>query len=145
MTFTVGPSRSQPASLSLTITLLAELDDAAFDDDGDEMTEEQHGPSSRPPPAPAPHPSPCTAQIESGVEHIRAVVGDEATSGLGDAIIRDTLWQFYFDIEQSIAWLFGPLSPCHQALLSHFPEEQERRAAARERKGRPSYILSLLA
>lgn len=144
MTSTVGPSRSQPASFSLTVTLSAELDDAALDDDGDEMTEEQHGPSSPFPPL-HPHPSPCTAQMESGVEQIRAVVGDEATSGLDDAIIRDTLWQFYFNIEQSIAWLFGSSSPCHPALLSHFPEEQERRTAARERKGRPSYLLLFLA
>lgn len=83
--------------------------------------------------------------MESGVEHIRAVVGDEATSGLDDAIIRDTLWQFFFDIEQSTAWLFGSSSPCHPPPFSSIPEEQERRAAARERKGRPSYLLSLLA
>ncbi|KIJ70437.1 hypothetical protein HYDPIDRAFT_172255 [Hydnomerulius pinastri MD-312] len=80
-----------------------ELDDDALSDGGDDMTEEQH------------------AQMESGLEHIRAVMGDEAASGLDDEIIKDTLWQFYFDIEQSIGWLY---------------EEQERRAAAKERKGR---------
>ncbi|KAF8138145.1 hypothetical protein EV363DRAFT_1427096 [Boletus edulis] len=83
------------------IDIHAELDDAAFDDDGDDLTEEQH------------------AQMESALEHIRAIVGDEATSGLDDAIIRDTLWEFYFDIEQSVPRLL---------------EEQDRRAAARERK-----------
>lgn len=84
--------------------------------------------------------------MESGIEHIRAIIGDEATSGLDDAIISDTLWQFYFDVDQSIAWLLGSSSPPWTSLpLTLFSEEQERRAAARERKGRPSYLLSLLA
>lgn len=83
--------------------------------------------------------------MESGIEHIRAVVGDEASSGFDDGIIRDTLWQFYFDIEQSIAWLFGLSFTPNLILLSPFPEEQERRAIARERKGRLSYLLSSLA
>ncbi|KAF9246908.1 hypothetical protein BU15DRAFT_38790 [Melanogaster broomeanus] len=78
-----------------------ELDDDALSEEGEDMTDEQHG------------------QMESAFEHIRAVVGDEAVSGLDDAIIKDTLWQFYFDVEKSVSWLY---------------EEQERRAAAKERK-----------
>ncbi|KAG6378415.1 hypothetical protein JVT61DRAFT_12670 [Boletus reticuloceps] len=89
------------------IDIHAELDDAAFDDDGDDLTEEQH------------------AQMESALEQIRAIIGDEATSGLDDAIIRDTLWEFYFDIEQSVPRLL---------------EEQDRRAAARERKEHSSEL-----
>ena len=141
-----------PSFLSLNPTSFsssypsAELDDAAFDDDTDELTEEQHGASSPPPPPPFPNPSSYLAQMESGIEHIRAIVGDESTSGLDDAIITDTLWQFYFDIDQSIAWLLGSSSPLHTTPTpSPFSDEQERRAAARERKGKPSYLLSLLA
>ncbi|KAG8218344.1 hypothetical protein J3R82DRAFT_3962 [Butyriboletus roseoflavus] len=100
------------------IDIHAELDDAAIDDDTDDMTEEQHGASSPRPPS-FPHPSSYAAQMESGIEHIRAVVGDEASSGLDDAVIRDTLWQFYFDVEQSIAWLFGSSSTHHPTPFSH--------------------------
>lgn len=106
---------------SLIVTPSAELDDTAFDDDADDMTEEQLGASSPRRPS-FPHPTPCAAQLESGIEHIRAVVGDEASSDLDDAIIRDTLWQFYFDIEQSIAWLFGSSSTPHPIRLSHLSQ-----------------------
>ncbi|KAH0839623.1 hypothetical protein J3R83DRAFT_539 [Lanmaoa asiatica] len=105
------------------IDIHAELDDAAFDDDADDLTEEQHGVSSPRLPS-SPHSSPYAAQMESGIEHIRAIVGDEASSGLDDAIIRDTLWQSYFDIEQSIAWLFAPQDPTGPA--GYVPEDLER-------------------
>ncbi|KAG9317167.1 hypothetical protein JVU11DRAFT_1359 [Chiua virens] len=88
------------------IDVHAELDDAAFDDEGEEMTAEEQ------------------AQMESGIEHIRALIGDEATSGLDDAIISDTLWQFYFDVDQSIAWLFVPHGP--NAPMGYVPEDLER-------------------
>ena len=65
--------------------------------------------------------------MESGVDHIRAIVGDEATSGLDDAIIKDTLWQSYFDVEQSIAWLLGSSFPRPASLLSH-PSKRNRSA-----------------
>lgn len=78
--------------------------------------------------------------MEAGFEHIRAVLGDEVTSGLDDAIIKDTLWQSYFDVEQSIVWLFGSSSSLREIPLSFFIEEQERRAAAKERKGRLSIL-----
>ncbi|KAF9224315.1 hypothetical protein BS17DRAFT_752266 [Gyrodon lividus] len=83
------------------INIQDELDDDALSEEGEDMTDEQH------------------AQMESGFEHLRAVLGDEAISGLDDAIIKDTLWQFYFDVEKSISSLY---------------EEQDRRAAAKERK-----------
>ncbi|KAF8845633.1 hypothetical protein BDN67DRAFT_1006911 [Paxillus ammoniavirescens] len=83
------------------INVQDELDDDALSEEGEDMTDEQH------------------AQMESGYEHIRAILGDEAVSGLDEGFIKDTLWQFYFDIEKSVSWLY---------------DEQERRAAARERK-----------
>ena len=56
--------------------------------------------------------------MESGIEHIRAIIGDEATSGLDDAIISDSLWQFYFDIDQSIAWLLGSYPSYYHTILT---------------------------
>ncbi|ETW84469.1 hypothetical protein HETIRDRAFT_170967 [Heterobasidion irregulare TC 32-1] len=47
------------------------------------------------------------AQMESGLEHIRAVLGSEAESGLSDSVIRETLWDSYFDVEKSVEWLMG--------------------------------------
>ncbi|KAH7888053.1 hypothetical protein F5I97DRAFT_942982 [Phlebopus sp. FC_14] len=78
-----------------------ELDDEALSDGGDDMTDEQ------------------LAQMESGLEHVRAVMGDEATSRLSDQIIKDALWEYYFDTERAISSLY---------------EEQERIFAAKERK-----------
>lgn len=45
--------------------------------------------------------------MESGLEHIRAVLGSEAESGLSDSVIRETLWDSYFDVEKSVEWLLG--------------------------------------
>ena len=45
--------------------------------------------------------------MESGLEHIRAVLGSEAESGLSDSLIKETLWDSYFDVEKSVEWLLG--------------------------------------
>ncbi|KAI6151764.1 hypothetical protein BKA82DRAFT_4103114 [Pisolithus tinctorius] len=86
------------------INIQDELDDNALSDGGDEVTDEQY------------------AQLESGLAHVRAVMGDEATSALDDVVIKDALWESYFDIEKAVGWLY---------------EEQERRIAAQERKAFP--------
>ncbi|KIJ19883.1 hypothetical protein PAXINDRAFT_166094 [Paxillus involutus ATCC 200175] len=91
------------------INIQDELNDDALSEEGEDMTDEQH------------------AQMESAYEHIRAILGDEAVSGLDEGFIKDTLWQFYFDIEKSISWLY---------------DEQERRAAAKERKDNDGVPLS---
>ncbi|KIN95681.1 hypothetical protein M404DRAFT_299794 [Pisolithus tinctorius Marx 270] len=88
------------------INIQDELDDNALSDGGDEVTDEQY------------------AQLESGLAHVRAVMGDEATSALDDVVIKDALWESYFDIEKAVGWLY---------------EEQERRIAAQERKGFPPF------
>lgn len=126
--------------LSLTVAPSAELDDAAFDDEADNMTEEQHG-SSSPRPLSLPHPCPYAAQMESGIAHIRAVVGDEASSGLDDAIIGDTLWQFYFDIEQSIAWLLGS-SPTPQLAPLSYPSQRNRNAELPQESAKVGHHIS---
>ncbi|RDB20476.1 HBS1-like protein [Hypsizygus marmoreus] len=79
-----------------------ELDDDALSDGGEEeMTEEQR------------------AQMLDGLEHVRAVLGGEEVSGLSDKDIKDALWEYFFDQEQTIQWAL---------------EEQQRRQLARERK-----------
>ncbi|KAI6105433.1 HBS1 N-terminus-domain-containing protein [Pisolithus sp. B1] len=83
------------------INIQDELDDDALSDGGDEVTDEQY------------------AQLESGLTHVRAVMGDEAISALDDGVIKDALWEHYFDVEKAVAWLY---------------EEQERRIAVKERK-----------
>ncbi|KAH8999450.1 hypothetical protein EDB92DRAFT_2111445 [Lactarius akahatsu] len=85
-----------------------ERDDGALSDGGDDMTPEQH------------------AQIEAGLDNVRAVLGSEDQSGFTDSFIRETLWDCYFDIDKTLEWL---------------SEEQERKNAARERKGEPYFLV----
>ncbi|OSC98689.1 hypothetical protein PYCCODRAFT_964801 [Trametes coccinea BRFM310] len=58
-------------------------------------------------------------RMMDGLEHIRATLGDEKQSALTDQDIKDSLYEYYFDIEQAIEDLLG---------------KQERRFAARERQ-----------
>ena len=51
---------------------------------------------------------------------IRAVVGPQEESGLEDSMIKDALWNEYFNVDHAIQWLL---------------EEQERRQTAVECKG----------
>ncbi|CAL1701559.1 unnamed protein product [Somion occarium] len=55
----------------------------------------------------------------SGLDHIRATVGSQEQSGLSDKEIKDTLYHYFFNVEQSINYLL---------------EAQTRKIAARERK-----------
>ncbi|PSR73485.1 hypothetical protein PHLCEN_2v10777 [Hermanssonia centrifuga] len=64
-------------------------------------------------------------QLTQGLEQIRATVGSEAESGMTDKDIKDALYHYYFDIQQSLNWLLEEQARKHAA--------QERRAA-RERE-----------
>ncbi|KAI0254206.1 hypothetical protein BJV78DRAFT_59867 [Lactifluus subvellereus] len=59
------------------------------------------------------------AQLEAGLDHVRATLGSEEQSGFTDSFIMETLWDCYFDVEKTIEWL---------------NEVQEMKSAARERK-----------
>ncbi|KIY45914.1 hypothetical protein FISHEDRAFT_48274 [Fistulina hepatica ATCC 64428] len=83
------------------MNLQEEMDDDALSDGGDDMTPEQQ------------------EQMEKALDHVRQIIGDEATSGLSDNVIRDVLWDEYFDVEKTLDWCF---------------EEQRRKKAADERK-----------
>ncbi|CDO74289.1 hypothetical protein BN946_scf184663.g10 [Trametes cinnabarina] len=58
-------------------------------------------------------------RMMNGLEQIRATLGDESQSALTDQDIKDSLYEYYFDVEQAITDLLG---------------KQERRFAARERQ-----------
>lgn len=67
-----------------------ELDDDAFSDEGGEdydMDDSQR------------------AQMESGVQSIQAILGAQA--GIPESEIREALWNFYFDVDQSVEALLG--------------------------------------
>jgi len=85
-----------------------------------------------------------SAQLESGLGHVRTVMGDEAMSGLDDGVIKDALWDYYFDVEKALSCLYGVLSSptSFRAAYAEASDEQERRIAAKERKGRPSLVRS---
>ena len=78
------------------------------------------------------------AEIEAGLDNVRAILGTEEQSGFTDSFIRETLWDCYFDLEKTVEWLSGMSCTCPLAERLTFPkEEQERKNAARERKGEP--------
>lgn len=45
------------------------------------------------------------AQMESGVQAVQAVLGSQAN--IAEKDIREALWNFYFDADQSIEALLG--------------------------------------
>ncbi len=76
--------------------------------------------------------------MEAGLENVRAILGPEEQSGFTDSFIRETLWDCYFDFEKTVEWLSG--MSCTRPLAERLTlpeEEQERKNAARERKGEP--------
>lgn len=45
--------------------------------------------------------------MATGLAQVRSVLGDEDESGIGDKQIKDALWESFFDVEGTIAWLLG--------------------------------------
>lgn len=76
--------------------------------------------------------------MEVELDNVRAILGSEEQSGFTDSFIRDTIWDCYFDIEKTVEWLSGMSCTLPLAERLTLPkEEQERKNAARERKGEP--------
>jgi hypothetical protein len=46
-----------------------------------------------------------------GLEAVRDVVGPADESGIPDSAIKDALWEYYFDVAQTIDWVYGMLHP----------------------------------
>jgi len=59
------------------------------------------------------------AQMNDGLEQVRLIIGGEDVSELSDKSIKDALWEYYFDVEQTIQWALGSFfSPQLQGLSS---------------------------
>jgi len=78
--------------------------------------------------------------LHDSLKQVRDVLGGEDVSGLSDKDIQDTLWHYYFDVEQTVQWaigqLFLPLMHRNSTLKFLSLEEQQRKRVARERKGK---------
>ncbi|KAF9495727.1 hypothetical protein BDN71DRAFT_1506483 [Pleurotus eryngii] len=61
------------------------------------------------------------AQMNDALEQVRNVVGDEYDCGISDKDLKKALWDRFFDVHQGVNWVF---------------EEKDRRAQARDRKGK---------
>lgn len=49
------------------------------------------------------------AQLHESLKQVRGVLGGEEVSGLSDEDIKETLWHYYFDVEQTVQWAIGQL------------------------------------
>ncbi len=56
--------------------------------------------------------------LEEAAERVREVIGEELSSGIPDSFMNDVIWNNYFDVEQSIAYLLGELRIC-TVVISH--------------------------
>ncbi|KAJ3506780.1 hypothetical protein NLJ89_g6679 [Agrocybe chaxingu] len=98
-----------------------ELDDTAISDEGDEdMTLEQQGLPEDILLASV-QAEYAQAQMNDGLEQVRLILGDEASSDISDLSIKEALWEYYFDVDKTVQWAY---------------EERQRRRIARERKDR---------
>jgi hypothetical protein len=43
----------------------------------------------------------------SGLEQVRAIIGEEDVSGLSDRTLKDSLWDCYFDVQKTVQWAVG--------------------------------------
>jgi hypothetical protein len=48
-----------------------------------------------------------TVQMNHGLEAVREVVGSAKETGIPDSAIREALWEYYFDVAQTIDWVYG--------------------------------------
>ena len=62
----------------------------------------------------------------NGLEHIRDMLGDEKQSKISDAEIKDTLYHYYFDIDQSVSWLLGQYAAraLSRFICQYFPQRR---------------------
>lgn len=48
-------------------------------------------------------------QLLDAMEQVRAVIGDERSSGFTDSEVKRVVWDAYFDVSKSISVLLGEL------------------------------------
>jgi hypothetical protein len=61
------------------------------------------------------------AQMQSGLEAVRASLGD--IPGITDREIRESLWEYYFDVEQTVPWLLQQ----HEEKIKAEKEKQKKK------------------
>ena len=84
------------------------MDDDALSDGGEEeLTKEQQGIKIQLDKYFKQSNFATTAQMDEGLERVRALLGPFETTGLDDKVVKDALWNEYFDVERSVDWLLG--------------------------------------
>ncbi|KAJ2933462.1 hypothetical protein H1R20_g3628, partial [Candolleomyces eurysporus] len=71
------------------LDIQSELDDDALSDGGEELTAEQE------------------QQMNQAFDQVQAVIGDSVISELSERAVREALWEFYFDVDQTVEWALG--------------------------------------
>ena len=49
----------------------------------------------------------AAARLNDGLDQVREIVGGPDVSGLSDEQIKDVLWDYEFDIEETTQWAIG--------------------------------------
>lgn len=47
-------------------------------------------------------------ELEDGLSYVRSVVGEDI--GISDTEIKEALWYYYFDREETVNWVFGKIT-----------------------------------
>jgi hypothetical protein len=71
----------------------------------------------------------CVVQMNVCLDRVRDVVGPEQESGVSDAAIREALWEYYFDVDQTIEWVFGTHYLSDPTSCAHPPCRRANEAA----------------
>ena len=69
-------------------------------------------------------------------------MGDKATSGLDDAVIKDALWESYFDVEKALSWLYGVLSSPESLHTSYARHQTNKTRGLQQKSVKVGYPLS---
>jgi hypothetical protein len=85
--------------------------------------------------------------MNHGLEAVREVVGSAKETGIPDSAIREALWEYYFDVAQTIDWVYGTFkSPFSSRTI---PErlclEEQARLTAKQQKGQSNSCTLLLS
>ena len=48
-------------------------------------------------------------KMNDALEQVRQVIGEEDISGLPDSEVKDTIWYYHFNVEESINWCLRTL------------------------------------
>ena len=65
--------------------------------------------------------------MEAGLENIRAIFGTEEQSGFTDDYIRESLWDYNFDVNETMESLTGMYHP-HRSIIGTNPYPSRRGA-----------------